>query len=364
MFGKTILQFLLIALLIAAIVWLFSDIVSYMIVAFIFAVILKKPTIYLSQLQIMGVRLSRSFAAMVSLLLLFIFFALFIAIFAPLISEQIMVISNINRTEMITQLFKPIGLLENYLITNGVMSSKETGVLEKEITSYAIRFFKDIDFTLYLNNIFNYTSGFVAGIFASLFITFFILKDQRLLQNNIIALIPNRYFEIYITAIIKIERLLTNYLLGLFMQMLSIFMIVSFGLLLFGIPYAFVLAVFAAISNLIPYIGPFIGGAFGLAVAYSTLPDLHNVHDYLIVGIKVVGVFVIMQLIDNIILQPIIFSKSLEAHPLEIFLVVFAGASLAGIFGMVLAIPVYTVVKVIVIEYYRGYKKYKIFHQT
>jgi predicted PurR-regulated permease PerM len=72
-------------------------------------------------------------------------------------------------------------------------------------------------------------------------------------------------------------------------------------------------------------------------------------------------VFATVQVVDNIFLQPMIFSKSVKAHPLEIFIVIFAGATLAGIPGMIAAIPGYTVIRVSVMEIYRGYKSYHIF---
>jgi predicted PurR-regulated permease PerM len=68
-----------------------------------------------------------------------------------------------------------------------------------------------------------------------------------------------------------------------------------------------------------------------------------------------------VQITDNIVLQPLIFSKSVKAHPLEIFVIIFAGASLAGVLGMIAAIPVYTIIRVVLIELYQGYKQYKIF---
>jgi predicted PurR-regulated permease PerM len=126
------------------------------------------------------------------------------------------------------------------------------------------------------------------------------------------------------------------------------------------IEYALTIALFAAIANLIPYAGPILGAMFGIIVGISTGSYSQDSElTYLL--IKILSVFSIVQIIDNILLQPMIFSKSVKAHPLEIFVVIFAGAKIAGVLGMIFAIPVYTIFRVSVMEFYKGYKSYRIF---
>ena len=174
-------------------------------------------------------------------------------------------------------------------------------------------------------------------------------------------MIPNKYFEVSIAALDKIERLLSNYLLGLSFQVLVIFTMASVGLTIMGIKYSLTIALFAALANLIPYAGPLLGSAFGIIVGLSTSGDLVTSNDYIFLIVKVVSVFSVIQLTDNILLQPLIFSKSVKVHPLEIFVIIFAGASIAGIPGMIAAIPAYTIIRVSIVELRRGYKQYSIF---
>jgi predicted PurR-regulated permease PerM len=143
--------------------------------------------------------------------------------------------------------------------------------------------------------------------------------------------------------------------------MFFIFSLAAIGLSIFGIKYALTIALFAAVANLIPYLGPILGASFGIIVGISTGTELLTQQDYLFLVIKIASVFSIVQVVDNIFLQPLIFSKSVKAHPLEIFIVIFAGASLAGIPGMIIAIPVYTVLRVSFGELYSGYRSYKVF---
>ncbi len=143
--------------------------------------------------------------------------------------------------------------------------------------------------------------------------------------------------------------------------MASIFTLSGLGLTIVGINYALTIAVFAAVANIIPYLGPILGATFGILVTISTNGDFTFSNETFIVLIKVFSVFAGVQIVDNVILQPLIFSKSVKAHPLEIFVIIFAGATIAGISGMIAAIPVYTVVKVSSSEIYTGFKKYKVF---
>ena len=215
----------------------------------------------------------------------------------------------------------------------------------------------------FLNSMLSLTGNIFVGLLAVLFITFFLLYEKGVYRKYFISLIPNRYFEVSIAAVSKIEKLLSNYLLGLLLQMLSIFSIVAFGLLIGGVEYAVTIAVFAALANLIPFLGPILGATFGLLVGISTNAGLLESQDYLILIVKIITVFGIVQLTDNLFLQPIIFSKSVKAHPLEIFLIVFVGANIAGPLGMVVAIPAYTIFRVTFFEFYRGYRQYQVFHR-
>jgi predicted PurR-regulated permease PerM len=206
----------------------------------------------------------------------------------------------------------------------------------------------------------NTTSSLFIGLLAIAFISFFLLLENGLLRRNLMNLIPNPYFELSVATFTKVEKLLSNYLSGLLIQMLTIFSFASLGLSLLGVEYSLTIALFAAVANLIPYAGPILGASFGIIVGISTGNFETNIElNYLI--FKILSVFAIVQVIDNILVQPLIFSKSVKAHPLEIFVVIFVGAKIGGIVGMIFAIPVYTIFRVSVIEFFNGYKSYRIF---
>jgi predicted PurR-regulated permease PerM len=251
--------------------------------------------------------------------------------------------------------------LELFLVENG-WTNEEPGFIRQNTIEAFTGLLKEVNVSILLENILSLTGSFFIGLLAIVFITFFLLYENGIIRKKIINIIPNHYFEVSISGLYKIERLLSNYLLGLLLQMTAIFSIAFTGLTIFGVKYAASIALFAAIINLIPYMGPILGATFGIIVGLSTSSSvIFASNEYILLIVKIISVFSVVQLADNIVLQPFIFSKSVKAHPLEIFIIIFAGATVAGIPGMIAAIPAYTVIRVSVMEIYRGYRSYRIF---
>ena len=180
-----------------------------------------------------------------------------------------------------------------------------------------------------------------------LFIAFFFLKEQGLFLNALQAIVPSKYEKEVIHALDDSSRLLRRYFVGVSIQVTTITIFVSIVLTVFGMKNALLIAFFAALINVIPYLGPVIGATFGVLITISSNLDLPFYEEMLPLVFIVIGTFAAMQLLDNFVLQPFIFSNSVSAHPVEIFIVILVGAKLSGIVGMVLAIPVYTVIRVI-----------------
>jgi predicted PurR-regulated permease PerM len=141
--------------------------------------------------------------------------------------------------------------------------------------------------------------------------------------------------------------MLRRYFIGILIQVTTITILVSTALAIVGIKNALLIGFFAAIINLIPYIGPIIGATFGVILTISSNLDVDFYTVMFPMIIKVVAVFAGMQLIDNFVLQPFIYGTSAKAHPLEIFIVILVAAEIGGIPGMVIAIPVYIVIRVV-----------------
>ncbi len=343
--------------------WFFSTIVGYFVVAMVFSAVLQTPTNYISQIQIAGIQLPRAVAVILSFSIFAGIIALFVLLFIPLVSEQIEFISVLDYNSLFENITSPIDYIEKFLIEKKWVKEKD-GFLMDELQDYFFSFFRDLKFGNVVSQILDTTSTVLIGTISVLFISFFLLYEKGLFRRNVIALIPNAYFEVSISAIYKIEKLLSNYLFGLLIQMFSIFTLVSIGLIVSEVKYAVTIAIFAAVANLIPYLGPILGASFGLIVSLSTQLQQSQDVAFSILAVKVIIVFLIVQFSDNLLLQPIIFSRSIKAHPLEIFSVVFMGAALAGAVGMIFAIPVYTILRVTALEFWKGYKEYQIFSKA
>lgn len=210
--------------------------------------------------------------------------------------------------------------------------------------------------------------GFFSNLFIAImsifFVSFFFLKEQGLFSSIISTILPNKFESKGMHAIEETSTLLIRYFIGISVQIIVITAFVTLALTVLGIKNALLIGFFAALMNVIPYLGPILGAAFGVIItvssyaAASNSPELAEVineaaqqssfyTDLLPTILKVLVVFMIMQILDNFIFQPFIFGKSVKAHPLEIFIVVLMGAKVGGILGMVLAIPVYTILRVI-----------------
>lgn len=340
--------------------WLFSNIFLYFVISIVLATILRPLTVSLAKIYIFSIKIPQFLAVLIAFLVLILVLSFFIILFIPLVSDQIMVLSGIDYNDLFTKVTTPFERLETFLIENN-LTNESPGFIVDNFKSAVIQVLNRVNLSTFLNELISFTGSFFIGVLAVSFITFFLLYEKGLLRKRLIALIPNRYFEVSIGALHKIEKLLSSYLIGLMFQMMAIFSIAALGLTTLDINYALTIAFFAAVANLIPYAGPLVGAIFGLIVGVSIGGlDLYSNQFYILI-IKIVAVFSTVQIMDNLILQPLIFSKSVKAHPLEIFVIIFVGANLGGIIGMIAAIPAYTVLRVSFIELYHGYKEYYIF---
>jgi len=340
-------------------VWYFSNIFIYITFSIVLATVLRPLTNQISKFQVLGGQVPRSIAIIISFSTVIGVVAIFVILFIPLINKQIEIISDLDFNNVLEVVLQPVRSFESFLLKKN-LTDNQSGFLVDGLKSGVFDLVKDVNITKIINSLISFTGSFFIGFLAISFITFFLLLENGIIRRLIISIVPNKYFEVFISGIYKIEKLLSNYLLGLLFQMISIFAVASIGLSIVGVKYALTIAVFAAVANLIPYLGPILGASFGILVTISTTGGL-EVNQFLIVVVKVLSVFAFVQVVDNVFLQPLIFSKSVKAHPLEIFVIIFVGATVAGISGMIAAIPVYTIVRVSSTEIYTGFNEYKVF---
>lgn len=304
--------------------------------------LIGRPLVYFLRKKL---KFGNLMAVLVTMLLMLGIFIGLLFLFIPLIKQQSQNLSLLNIESL-------SATIENlYLETLSYISGSNFDV-ESKINQ--TDFFDAFDFSFipdFINSFLSALGSFSIGLFSVIFISFFLLKDSKLLENGILTFIPDEKEARFEKSLEKIKNLLSRYFIGLVFQILVLFIIYSFVLLLFGIDNAIVIAFLCALLNVIPYLGPIIGAFVMLFLTMSSNLGQDFSTVILPTTIYVMIGFIIGQIIDNFLSQPLIFSNSVRSHPLEIFLIIIIGGLLFGVFGMIAAVPVYTVIKVIAKEF-------------
>lgn len=238
--------------------------------------------------------------------------------------------------------------------TTAVIKNTDTPI--EKIQKRIFAAFNPAQIPALFSTIVGFMGNLIIAIMSILFIAFFFLKEQGLFSYFLEAIVPAGYEKQVIHAVDDSSTMLRRYFVGVSIQVTVITIFMYIILTLLGIKSALLIAFFAACMNVIPYIGPIIGAMFGVFITISSNLDLSFYNEMLPLILMVIGAFGAMQILDNFLLQPYIFSNSVSAHPLEIFIVILVGAKIGGIVGMVLAIPTYTVIRVIAKSFLSEFK--------
>ncbi|MFD0762951.1 AI-2E family transporter [Lutibacter aestuarii] len=278
--------------------------------------------------------------AVISTMLIFIgIFSGLISMFIPLIIEQGQNLSLLNIEQLQSNIQNLLIQINDYFLAKGV------DILDE--LKHADLFQNMTAIPNLLNSVIGTLGNLSIGLFSVIFITFFLMKDTHIMENSMYVLVNDKSENKLRKSLKTINHLLSRYFIGLVVQITILFIIYSITLAIFGIENTIVIAFLCALLNLIPYIGPLIGGIIMLFLTMSSNLGQDFQTEILPTTIYVMIGYIIAQLIDNFLSQPLIFSNSVKSHPLEIFLVIMIAGILFGVTGMIVAIPTYTAIKVI-----------------
>ncbi len=314
-----------------------QSVIAYIAIAAVMSLIGRPIVLFLER----KLKFKNTIAVVITMLFLLSIFAGLIGLFIPLVIKQGQNLSLLNIDELQSNIENLYTEIITYFDLHKIdveQSFKESNLLSK------------IDFALipnFLNSIISGLGSFSIGLFSVLFISFFFLKDSRLFESGMLTFIPDDKESRWKASSSKIKDLLSRYFVGLIFQILILFIWYTIWLLILGIENAIVIAFLCALLNLIPYVGPLIGGALMLTLTMTSNLGASFSTIILPKTFWVLAVFISGQLIDNFASQPIIFSKSVKSHPLEIFLVILIAGILFGVLGLIVAVPAYTAIKVI-----------------
>jgi predicted PurR-regulated permease PerM len=338
--------------------WFFSLIVTYIIVASVLALIGRPLILFLDKLQIAGFKIPKWLSALLTLLLLWFFVIGFFRLFIPVIVSEAGQLSTVDINIFFEKLKEPVKAIER-IYRNFNLTANE---LDFE-TSIKNRLSSVLNISI-LSGFFGYMATLLGDVFIAIFsisfISFFLLKEEDLLTKILITFIPEDKELQFRRAIDSVKHLISRYLIGVLLQVSGIMILVSAGMMVAGLTFkqSLLIGLLASMLNIVPYLGPLIGTLLGvlLGMAFNIQVEMSAL---ILLGGYILIVFLIVQGIDNFIFQPVIFSKSVLAHPLEIFIVIMMASSIAGIPGMILAIPAYTILRVFAKEFFNNFRVVK-----
>ncbi|WP_298152897.1 AI-2E family transporter [Flavobacterium sp.] len=318
-------------------VWQVQTVIYYLISALILTLIGNPIQLFFKR----KLKFSHTLATIATIIIFVLLIFGLIMMFVPLVLSQSENLSVLSTSQIETNVQQLLAKINNFLMNHGVDAENTINV--SKITS-------SLDFNyipVFLNSVLGTLSSFGMGLASTLFIAFFFLKDKIMFIIGIKRILPDNHEEKILNSLNKINDLLSRYFIGLLLQLFIVFVLYWIVLLIFGIENGFVIAFLCAVLNIIPYIGPLIGSVLAAVLTMISNLGLDFQSEILPKTIYVMLGFAAVQFIDNNFSQPIIFSKSTNSHPLEIFLVILIGGFLFGVLGMIIAVPVYTILKVI-----------------
>jgi predicted PurR-regulated permease PerM len=338
-------------------IWYFREIVVYILVSGVLSIIGRPLVDLLCRIRFRRWHFPRTLGALLTLIIIWGIIVGFFYVFVPLITEQIDQLSGIDSGRIVQIIEGPIKKVEDLFRAFNKDISKEVSLQQYIIAK--------VSGVLNINLLQNFISS-IAGtlgnilvaVFSITFITFFFLKDQQLFYESILIWVPDKYVDNVIRALNSIKSLLTRYFIGIMIQSTCIMILITVGMTIAGIDFqqALVMGLILGLLNVIPYVGPWLGLFIAIIMGVAS----HMNQDFNTVVIPLVTYMIIVEAIthtiDNIVFQPVIFSNSVKAHPLEIFIVVLAAGFAAGVPGMIFGIPAYTVIRVLAREFFNNFK--------
>ncbi|MBQ4169133.1 MAG: AI-2E family transporter [Bacteroidales bacterium] len=342
-----------------ALCWFLRKILVYIVIAFVVSLIGQPLKRLLKKVTIKGKSAPDALLTLLSLAIIFTCLLFVVKQIIPITASIVRDASLMNATGAISQRT----ILENInewvisIFPNVGPDFDATELLMEKLSSV----FNMSSIGGFLGSFASTLVSLFIGAFATLFISFFFIKDETLFRRIVRALVPDSVEAKVDKTIHDIERLLSRYFVGIIIEVFGVMLLDFLGLWLIariGVNSAIGIAFIAGILNVIPYVGPFIGEVLGVVLCvilkYGAGVGL-NVPIWAF-ALIVFAVMLATQMVDSMIYQPVIYSTSIKAHPLEIFIVLLIAGGIGGAVGLLAAIPTYTVVRVIASRFFSEFK--------
>ncbi|MFI3305203.1 MAG: AI-2E family transporter [Rikenellaceae bacterium] len=350
---ESVIKFLIVVACVAAVVsllWFFSEIVIYILLSAVLAIMFRPLVGVLSRMSVGRWVVGRKFGATLTL---FIIWALFVAICSallPLIFSKFYQLESLDFGATMSTIEEPILYVQHYI--QQLFSMPESNFsLSDMLSKWGANLIDVESVNSFLGSIVGGAAWFVISFFSVSFITFFFLKDEKLFYSMVSSLFPSSYEESVLRALDSITYLLSRYFVGLICESALVASAVSIAMICFGMKStdALFMGVVMGVLNVIPYAGPFLGACCSLFLGVVTPIEGMGVVNTIV---AIIFSLSLIKGVDDFLLQPTLYSERVKAHPLEVFIVILMSGYVAGVLGMLLAIPSYTVLRVFAKEFF------------
>jgi len=342
--------------LLAYLFWYFRNIIAYILAAGVISLIGRPVVDLLNGIRIWKFRFPRALSSLLTLLLLYGLLALFFVIFIPLVTRQIDALSGFDASSIVQGLRDQLDKIDLAIrkVYKGMPADKT--LYDIAVTTIT-NILNPASITDFAGNIVTVLRKIIVAFVAITFLAFFFLKDEGLFKETIMVMVPDQYEKRIRNVLHSIKKLLIRYFIGIILQCSVVLINITIGMTIVGFPFhqALVMGLLVGIFNVIPYVGPWLGGSVAVLMGVATAVTSTGYPVIWLLIVYMVIVIAITQVVDNNLVQPTIYSRSVNAHPIEIFLVIFAVGSFAGIAGMILAVPAYTALRVFAREFFYNF---------
>jgi len=338
--------------------WFFSNLLTYILIAAILSIMGAPLVNLLDSLHYKKLRIPHVLCALLALTLIIGLLSTLLLFLIPLFSQIIAQISTIDLDVIAANLEVPLRKINQFL-HDYIPGAEADLSIQSLFAQQAASIISNFNFAQSLNSLANILVNLGIGIFTVCFVTFFFLKEKDMFNNIVLSLFPEKYEQNAIRALDSTNKLLARYFIGICIETFAITILNTVGLTLlcgFEFKLALVVAFASGVLNVIPYIGPIVGGLIGVLFGIIGYYDAAGGAILFWFILPIVLVYVGTHIIDIFIFQPYIYSNSVRAHPLEIFMVILIAGSIGGVIGMLVAIPAYTVIRVFAGEFFNNFK--------
>jgi predicted PurR-regulated permease PerM len=349
--------FILIGLaLLVYLFWYFRNIFAYVLAAGVISLIGRPVVDLLNGIHIRKFKFPKALSSLLTLLLLYGLLALFFVIFIPLVTRQIDALSGFDASSIVQGLRDQLDKLDVALRKIYKDMPADKTLYDMAVTTIT-NLLNLASITDFADNIMTVVRKLIVAFVAITFLAFFFLKDEGLFKETVMVIVPDQYEKRIRKVLHSIKKLLIRYFIGIILQSTAVLINITIGMTIVGFPFhqALVMGLLIGIFNIIPYVGPWLGGSVAVLMGVATAVTSTGYPVIWLLILYMVIVIACTQIIDNNLVQPMIYSRSVNAHPIEIFLVIFAVGSFAGIAGMILAVPAYTALRVFAREFFYNF---------